>query len=340
MKTQIVTIVAATILALIAFNGMIKQSSHANSEDLVVFERWAQDHKKFYSSPAEKQFRYAVFLKKLAEVKRVNISQDSYTFVINKFSDITQEEAEIKYFGYKANLAKEADAPKKDSSELTQVPDEIDWRTKGAVTYVKDQQHCGSCWAFSATGTVESAYFLKYGTLNRVSEQQLVDCSWLEGNMGCHGGLPQNAFKYMHHKEFINGDYYFYMAEDGVCQYNKWKSKAIGKLSGHESVKDTEDDLKASVAARPTSVGVYAVPWLQYGGGIFNDVKNCPAEKRKIDHAVLAVGYGTDKGQDFWIIKNSWGQTWGESGYIRLGRNMIKGGLCGVALEAHYAIVH
>ena len=334
MKTQIVTIVAATILALIAGNTLINNKS-AQQENVLVFEQWIQKEGKVYSSPAEKSYRLSVFSKTKAEVERVNSSQEGYKFGLNKFSDMTKEEFKAKYLGYKADLNSDYDVS--DYQGYEQPPASIDWSKKGAVTNVKDQGQCGSCWAFSATGTLEGAWFLAKGELLSFSEQQLVDCSWLQGNMGCHGGLPDNAFKYYEHKGFLKESDYWYNATDGHCQYESKKSKIIGHLHTFKKNGETESDLMASVALRPTSVGVLADPWMNYMGGIYSNVQECPAKKRFIDHAVLAVGYGTDeKGVDFWLIKNSWGPNWGERGYIRLGRNLTAGGMCGVALETSY----
>ena len=210
MKTQIITVVAASLLALLAGSQLLNQKSASTIQDNTIFEEWALKHGKIYSSPAEKEFRFKVFLKNKAEVERVNTSKRSFTFALNQFSDITEEEVKIQYLGYRAgNVESEIEV----YPENFTAPDSIDWRDKGAVTYVKDQGQCGSCWAFSSTGSTEAAYFLKFNKLIPLSEQQLVDCSEAYGNMACHGGLPQRAFNFYKEHKVIPSPPYIYWAQ-------------------------------------------------------------------------------------------------------------------------------
>lgn len=188
---------------------------------------------------------------------------------------------------------------------------DIDWVEKGGVTPIKNQGQCGSCWAFSTTGSLEGLSLLSTGDLRTFSEQQLVDCSGPYGNHGCTGGLMENAFKYIIDKGIMVEDDYPYTARDEKCQRDGGKFKITGYVN-----LDTCNDLANNLLTRPVSVAVDAEKWDMYESGIF---ANCSDD---LDHGVTLVGM-TDK---YWKIKNSWGFSWGEKGYIRLAR----GNTCGV----------
>jgi len=204
--------------------------------------------------------------------------------------------------------------------------DSLDWRTKGAVTPVKDQAQCGSCWAFSTTGSVEGANQIKSGQLQSVSEQQLVDCAGSAGNQGCNGGLMDDAFEYIIKNGGIGSEAsYPYTARDGKCK----QVPSVATVSKYTDVKkNDETGLMSAVNIEPVSVAVDAESWSSYRKGIMSG----PCGK-SLDHGVLAIGYGTDAGQDYWLVKNSWGTSWGESGFIRLIRNKNE---CGIAEAASY----
>ena len=208
------------------------------------------------------------------------------------------------------------------------VPDEVDWRKNNTVTDVKNQGRCGSCWAFSTTGSVEGIIAIKEGKLYNISEQQLVDCSIT--NNGCSGGTMDNAYQYIINNGLCSEKNYSYEGVDDVCRSDNCTS--IVNISSYKNLHPSEKVLKQVVAQQPVSVAIQAdlTSFKFYSGGIYND-PNCGDE---LDHGVLVVGYGIDDelNMEYWIVKNSWGKEWGENGYIRILRGSNKEyGLCGIS---------
>jgi len=289
------------------------------------FYNFVSEYGRSYATKAEFDFRAEQFKMNLAAIEEHN-SQNGQTSTvgINFMADWTTAEKK-KLNGYKA--------PSNSTQENVEIlstsdlPASVDWRTKGAVTPVKNQGQCGSCWAFSTTGSVEGAEFLKTGNLQSFSEQQLVDCSGSYGNMGCNGGLMDNAFKYIESKNIELESDYGYTARQGKCSYDK--SKAVGTVKGYKDVQQgSADQLKAAVAQQPVSVAIEADQsvFQSYTSGVIT--KGCGSQ---LDHGVLAVGYGSDNGQDYFIVKNSWGPSWGDQGFVKIAPNQ-----CGITNSASY----
>lgn len=305
------------------------------------FEDWALIHGRVYTSASERDYRESVYSRNLAKVIHHNNHNHSYWFNVNKFADLSRKEFARLYIsgGYnnatwrKRNVNWDLSLKNK-----TALPTSVDWTTKGAVTPVKNQGQCGSCWAFSTIGSTEGAWFLKNGSLVSLSEQQLVDCAGAEGNQGCNGGLMDYGFQYIIDNKGVTTEAaYPYTAEDGSCV-----SKGLpvaARLSGFKDVPtNSETALMTAIVQQPVSVAVEADQdaFQLYAGGVMT--KACGSN---LDHGVLAVGYGTVGGQDYWLVKNSWGADWGAKGYIMLGRGTKFGatGQCGIQMDPSYPVV-
>ena len=277
------------------------------------FQVWKQKFGMKYESMFEEAYRERVFLENLAEIKTHNSNEfRTYDMGVNQFTGMTQEEFEQNYLGTivpTENIV----ADSIDSADVN----DVDWVSQGAVTPVKNQGQCGSCWAFSATGGLEGLSKLAFGGLQSFSEQQLVDCSGKYGNMACNGGLMDNAFKFVKDNGIVHEDEYPYKAVKQTCS----KTGGDFKISGFTDIKNC-NDLATAVQGRPVSIAVDASNWSRYNSGVFN---NCST---RLNHGVLLVGV-TD---DYWWVKNSWSASWGEKGFIRLAR----GNTCGLCNVASY----
>eukprot|EP00355_Strombidium_rassoulzadegani_P008291 CAMPEP_0168619034 /NCGR_PEP_ID=MMETSP0449_2-20121227/6389_1 /TAXON_ID=1082188 /ORGANISM="Strombidium rassoulzadegani, Strain ras09" /LENGTH=330 /DNA_ID=CAMNT_0008659947 /DNA_START=12 /DNA_END=1004 /DNA_ORIENTATION=+ len=285
---------------------------------------------KTYGTVEEYNYRLGIFAENLAFIEEHNSENDKTSTVgINKFADFSPEEMK-KLLGYKGSRS-EAEKNYVDFlDENTSLDVSIDWRKRGAVTRVKNQGQCGSCWAFSTTGSMEGAHFLSTGNLVELSEQNLVDCSWL--NHGCNGGLMDNAFKYAEAHPLMTEADYPYTANTGLfkCKYDK--SKGLAKVTNFADVKPNDtDQLIAALSRGPVSVAIEAdqKAFQFYTGGVLSHDK-CGTN---LDHGVLVVGYGLEKGERYFMVKNSWGPDWGDKGYIKL-ESSTGAGTCGLNLSA------
>lgn len=330
-KVAIIALLAfigAVSLALTVRNMTIERSAndaHINQ----AFNNWSQYQNKLYNSPAERNYRKAVFSANHEKVTQMN-KVNSHKSMLNMFADLTEEEFISKYTGLKVPTEQ-----KRNEATITSLGQSasVDWRTKGAVNPVKDQGQCGSCWAFSATSAIESSLFLKQGKLLNLAEQQMVDCSGSTGNYGCNGGWMDWAFQYIINAggQELSANYP-YLAKDQACAFNP--SKVAAKITSFVDIpKNNCGQLVSAIAQQPVSVAIAANAIMFYSSGIFAS-SNCGTS---INHAVIAVGYGTESSQNFYIVRNSWSNAWGEQGYIRMTRDVqTDTGICGICMVTSY----
>jgi cathepsin L len=307
------------LLALVAAKPMFKESEYQ-----WLFGNWMSQHNKVYTHD---QFfhRFQVFKANLDAISSHNAGNASWTQAMNKFGDLTRAEFLKTHTGLKgAKVHKHHAAKKVHLDPVTP----FNWNDKGAVTPVKDQGQCGSCWAFSTTGSLEGAWFLKSGKLVSMSEQQLVDCSSSFGNQGCNGGLMDQAFQYVEQKGICTEDSYPYTASGGQCEDSQCTPVFKGGVL--KSYQDVSQGDAASLVKlmkkKPVSVAVDATSWQFYSGGVMTQ-----CSFSQLDHGVLAVGVGGDSSNDqYFIVKNSWGEGWGTNGFIFLQYTDDDSAQCGI----------
>ena len=297
------------------------------------FNSWATYYGKHYPGATERDYRNSVFDANVRKIYRHNTSPNvSWTMAVNKFADLTGAEFKRLYTSKYYPVNNTVWTPP--SSAL---PASVDWTTEGVVTPVKDQGQCGSCWAFSSTGSIEGAWALKKKMLYNLSEQELVDCSVPQGNQGCNGGLMDQAFQYVVSSGLVtDADYPYTATGPNTCQNS---SLPVVTLSGFKDVPtNSEVALMTAVVQQPVSVAVEADQnaFQFYSSGVMT--KACGTN---LDHGVLLVGYGTVGGQDYYKVKNSWGADWGDKGYILLGRGaqFSQSGQCGIQMDPSFPVV-
>jgi len=326
-------------VALALFSTCAHQASAAPSEAELAFKDFEAKYERKYHSLEEEAKRFKIFEASFNYIKAANSKGNSFFLVINEFADQAPEEFNSTHFGMSAPSSGKLwmGMPRLGVDEYSgaELPSSVDWTVMGAVTAVKNQGSCGSCWSFSTTGALEGAWQIATGNLISLSEQQLVDCS--KENNACNGGSMDSAFDYLKDHDACLESSYPYTGKsgpgckkDGACKVGIPK----GDITGYYDVpSDDTNALMEAIAKQPVSVAIEAdqTSFQSYGGGVIS--KACGS---KLDHGVLLVGYGTDNGKDYWKVKNSWGPTWGEQGYVRIERGLPGAGECGIKSMASY----
>jgi len=313
------------------------------SEYQEAFVSWMQKYSKSYL-PNEIFARFEIFKQHYDDVLKHNAGNYTWTITLNQFSDLTLQEFKSTYLRYdplprtggKRMTVEELRALNKGPNAYPNGA--VDWTTKGAVTGVKDQGQCGSCWTFGTTGGIEGAVAIKKGHLTSLSEQELVDCGGPYGGAGCGGGSNDIGYSYANKNGLCTEQAYPYTAKDGTCKSSSCSASVDSKVSGYVHIAHGDDGMGAGVDLTPISIGIDADYWGSYSSGVF-----CGQCGTARDHAMLVVGYGTDpSGGAYWKVKNSWGTGWGEGGYIRLcrGTNGQNKDECGVSDDGTYPTVN
>ncbi|XP_035285349.1 cathepsin L1-like [Anguilla anguilla] len=314
-------------------------SSHLNLTLNGQWKDWKDHYNKEYGSQGEELQRRQIWEKNLRMVEKHNMDAShglhSFTMGLNHLSDMMAEEVNAVLNGLRDEEEVVEELHRHGNLTFTlpddgkvPLPRSVDWRRKGMVSPVRDQGHCGSCWAFSVSGAMEGLMKRQTGKLVPLSPQNLLDCSSSYGNLGCNGGYLSKTFRYIIENKGIDSDSsYPYESREGKCRYSV--QGRAGYCSGFQILqRGDERALQVAVAnVGPVSVRINALPsFNSYRGGVYDDPSCSSAET---NHAVLVAGYGTYRGKDFWLVKNSWGTDWGESGFIRMARN--RNNQCGIA---------
>jgi C1A family cysteine protease len=318
------------------------------SSVITRFEEWINNFK----IAIESDEQYSSTLKKWVNnnkfIEEINSQNLTYKLGHNQFSGMDSNDFS-KYLGISGLLYKDAENIRNTNSDWVNitVPLSVNWVSKGAVTNVKDQGQCGSCWSFSTTGALEGAYFIKYGTLESFSEQQLVDCdNYRNGgkDLGCKGGLMDNAFTWIGDNGGLcsENDYPYFSGEtktNGPCKTTCKNIKNSKITEFIDIIKSSDDEMMKAISNQPVSIAIEADQrdFQLYKSGVFS--ASCGVN---LDHGVLVVGYGNENNLDYYLVKNSWGTSWGDDGYIKLGRGKQYNngdGQCGLLLQGSFPIL-
>ncbi|XP_050300878.1 procathepsin L-like [Anthonomus grandis grandis] len=309
----------------------------------VSWKTFKETHNKIYETAKEEQLRKSVFLYNKEKINQHNLEYEiglhTYTMGVNQFTDLTEEEF-FDFYTMKASqdqhytFTQESDLFSSIYKyiNISQLPKDVDWRKYNVVSRVKNQGHCGACWAFATTGALEAQWARRTKKLVSLSEQNLVDCSWFYGNHGCSGGWMENAIDYIINNHGIDTEQsYPYLARNFFCHYNP---RAKGATASQVVLTKNELELQAAVATvGPVAVAIeVSSNFYKYSRGVYDD----DACGQNANHALLVVGYGVEEGKPYWLVKNSWGPSWGEEGYIKMVRNR---NLCGIADHGTYPVV-
>ncbi|CAN6444214.1 unnamed protein product [Victoria cruziana] len=330
------------LVLVLTSSGSVPQAACSSRHLLERFEGWIERYNRTYRDADEKEKRLRIFEGNVQLIDSVNGRNLSYKLKENQFADMTQSEFRSTHLGYRRPVARKLHYHRRErtggfSDTNASLPAAVDWRARGAVTPIKNQGQCGSCWAFSAVAAIEGITEIKTGKLLSLSEQQLVDCDVKGENEGCEGGYMEAAFRYVQSSGGLATEAdYPYQGSGGTCNQAQ-ASNVAANITGYATVPSGQETaLQGAAANQPVSVAIDAggTSFQFYSEGIFDG-----ACGDQLNHGVTVVGYGENGGRKYWTVKNSWGTGWGENGYIRMRRGSAgKKGLCGIAMDASYPL--
>jgi len=337
MKTF--AIILGVIGAIVATAGLYNMATSQTNQGVPehvreMFTNWKSHHQKGYGASAEESYRLQVFYQNYNKINGLN-AKGGARFALNDFADLSIDEFKNRYMGYKHSTG-----PRENVKSLKglEVPQNVDWVADGAVNTPQKQHDCGGCYTFSSSGALEGLTFIKTGELLNFSKQQIIDCSQKYGNSGCGGGNFAETFEYTKDHGLVEEAQYPYMNADGFKCNTSVEAQGYETNTGYVEVPTKDNkELMAALSRQPVGVAVDADDIMFYEGGVFTN--DCATD---LNHAILAVGYGVDKetGKSFYKIKNSWGEKWGEGGFIRLERTEEDGeGKCGVLIQPVYPTI-
>ncbi|KAH9620565.1 hypothetical protein KSS87_003312 [Heliosperma pusillum] len=333
-------LIILTLFSLFLLSHASSSSVRSDEELMGLYQKWQAHHGKAQNGLPGGE-RFEIFKDNVKFIDQHNSVDRSYKLGLTKFADLTNEEYRSMFLGTRVNPDKMVLGNRKASLRYWPVPGDrlpkaVDWRKPGALNHVKDQGQCGSCWAFATVATVEAINQIVTGNMTSLSEQELVDCDRAVDE-GCNGGMMDDAFRFIIQNGGLDTEAdYPYKGVDGTCDISRKNNKVV-TIDGYEDVIPySERALRKAVAHQPVTVAIEAGgrSLQHYQSGVFTG--QCGTN---LDHAVVVIGYGTENGVDYWIVRNSWGNDWGEEGHIRIKRNTHNfTGKCGIAMQPSYPV--